>query len=743
MTSISSQLIDVDACLTALRSHIKKIKPPLNEEQIDAMLDQLALLESITSRRVWSKAQHSVLSLVAFLQAIRTSKFDERDSSQMLDLLNNLERSLRMEHYQETPGRLLMESGLNCDLLKNQQVGLLIKNSALSTVLIKKLSKVGFDSEELASLEDLTTYLEKKRPSAIIGDLNLIEGLGSEWRRRDYWTNTPLFIMADDDELPTRLQAVRLGSRYFFKKPIDSDRLIDTLLALSEPKDILPYRVLFIDDARIMSVLYKALMGKIGVEVQTLHDPLLTLETIENFQPDVIVIDLYMPACSGLELVAILRQNESTTEIPILFLSSESDIHFQMEALNIGADDCLRKPVNETLLQVSILTRARRGRELRQSRKEHRRIHEHLKRIELAIDKHNIVSIVDLAGNIAYVNQRFCEISGYSTHELLGMNHRIVKSNLHPPEFYQELWRTICDGETWNGDICNHRKDGSHYWINATITPEMNKYGLIDRYIAISSDITAIKNMQDQLVIARDEAQSASQAKSVFLGHISHEFKTPLNSIIGFSQLLQNEPQTSSNPNHGLMLAAIERGGYHLLELINDLVDQARIETGHLKLEIESVALETLVHDCIALLKPQIQQRGITIHLKNLQSPKNVMADRVRVKQVLLNLLSNAVKYNREHGTITIACDSHLGRYRLSVKDSGCGVSRQDMAKLFQPFSRVAENETGVEGSGIGLALSKNLIERMNGSIGVNSRVGEGSEFWFTLRVASENAPGN
>lgn len=730
------KLPDVGACLSALKIEINQLEQSLNRDHIDRILDQLAELGGSANRRGLIDAQQAAFSLVAFLQAIKTTGIDRRDCLQIVKLLENLERALHGLSDKQVLVRSSIGKVSASESLSNQQIAVLVKNPGLAALLLQRLTKAGFEAESLSTRSVLLEYLLDHKPAAIIADLYLIDSEEFHWEECLGFITSPILAMADSDDLRTRLKAVRLGSHFFYKKPIDIDRLIDKLRSLTVPSDSQPYRALFIDDARIMSVLYTAAMTKIGVDAKILNDPLQALEVIDAFQPDVIVIDLYMPGCNGLELAKLLHQHEALVDISVLFLSSETDIQSQMSAFECGADDFLRKPFNEAVLQAAVLARARRSRELRYSRLENQRINEHLSRIGMAIDKHNIVSVADLAGNIVYANQRFCEISGYSVDELLGVNHRIVKSDHHSAAFYKQLWSTIRRGETWHGEICNRRKDGSLYWVDATITPELNKYGLIDRYIGVRTDITAIKNMQEQLQIARDEAESASQSKSLFLGHMSHEFKTPLNSIIGFSQLLQNDPEAPVNEEQAEMLSVIERGGYHLLELINDLVDQARIETGHVKLDMQSVPLEALVLECMALLSPQIQERGISVHFDDLHPSYSVYADRIRVKQVLLNLLSNAVKYNCYQGSVTIVCESQNGFCRLSVKDTGQGIANQDLAKLFQPFSRVEKVERNVEGSGIGLALSKNLIERMNGEIGVKSCVGEGSEFWFSLPIA-------
>ncbi|MEY4718233.1 MAG: hypothetical protein RL563_851 [Pseudomonadota bacterium] len=734
----NARLPDVGACLSALKIEINQLEQSLNKDHIDRILDQLADLGGSADRRGLIDAQQAAFSMVAFLQAIKTVGLDRRDCLQIVKLLENLERAL----HGLSDKQVLLQSGIwkrgVQEGLSSHQIAVLVKNPGLAAVLLQRLTKAGFEVESLITRAGFLEYLLHHKPAVIIADLYLIDSEDFQWESCVGFVKSPILIMADADDLKTRLKAVRLGSHAFYKKPIDIDKLIDKLRTLTTPPDVQPYRALFVDDARIMSVLYTAAMNKVGVDTKILNDPLQALEVIDNFLPDVIVIDLYMPGCSGIELAKLLQQHESLVDISVLFLSSETDIQSQMAAFECGADDFLRKPFNEAVLQAAVLARARRSREMRSSRQENLRINEHLSRIGMAIDKHNIVSVADLAGNIVYANQRFCEISGYNVDELLGVNHRIVKSDHHPAAFYKQLWSTIRRGETWHGEICNRRKDGSLYWVDATITPELNRYGLIDRYIAVRTDITAIKNMQEQLQIARDEAESASQSKSLFLGHMSHEFKTPLNSIIGFSQLLQSDPDAPLNEEQVEMLSVIERGGYHLLDLINDLVDQARIETGHLKLDMQSVGLKALIQEGLALLSPQIQQRGISIHLKDLQSTHTVYADRIRVKQVFLNLLSNAVKYNRHQGSVTISCESQNGICRLSVIDTGHGIASQDIAKLFQPFSRVVKVERNVEGSGIGLALSKNLIERMNGEIGVKSCVGEGSEFWFSLPTAPQ-----
>jgi len=241
-----------------------------------------------------------------------------------------------------------------------------------------------------------------------------------------------------------------------------------------------------------------------------------------------------------------------------------------------------------------------------------------------------------------------------------------------------------------------------------------------------------------ELERARDEAERANLAKSEFLSRMSHELRTPLNAILGFGQLLALEVQ-----HHGqrAKLRQIVDAGELLLALINDVLDLARIEAGHLAVSTEGVALQPLATDCLTLLRPQAQARGISLSAPAIDDRRQVRADRTRLKQVLLNLLSNAIKYNRDGGSVSVRIEDHGEYWRVCVDDSGPGLSMDQQARLFVPFERLDAARTAVEGTGIGLALSRRLVELMHGRIGVHSEPGRGSSFWFELPKAQDDAP--
>ncbi|APW47011.1 PAS domain-containing sensor histidine kinase [Rhodoferax antarcticus] len=248
--------------------------------------------------------------------------------------------------------------------------------------------------------------------------------------------------------------------------------------------------------------------------------------------------------------------------------------------------------------------------------------------------------------------------------------------------------------------------------------------------------ILQVKNAE--LERARRLADKANSAKSDFLTSMSHELRSPLHAILGFAQLLEggNPAPTASQKSS---IEQIIHGGWYLLDLVNEILDLASIESGQMALAVAHESLAEVLTECQSMIEPQSTASGIVVNFPAFAQPFLVLADRRRLKQVVINLLSNAIKYNRQQGTVTVSVSQpSTGRVRLSVRDDGQGLTPEQMANLFQPFNRLGAEHGPQEGTGIGLAVSKRLVEMMGGSIGVTSRVGVGSVFWFELALAEE-----
>ncbi|MBL8422901.1 MAG: PAS domain S-box protein, partial [Candidatus Accumulibacter phosphatis] len=295
------------------------------------------------------------------------------------------------------------------------------------------------------------------------------------------------------------------------------------------------------------------------------------------------------------------------------------------------------------------------------------------------------------------------------------------------------------------------RKDGSRLPAEVSVTALRNPEGAIIGYLLIGTDNTERKRVEAERVVldrvlhdknaeletARCVAERANLAKSDFLSGMSHELRTPLSAILGFAQLMEtgSPPPTLAQKRS---IDQILKAGWYLLELINEILDLALIESGKLSLSLEAVSLTEVMYECEAMVQPQAQRRGISVAFACLDTPFFVKADRTRVKQVLINLLSNAIKYNKVGGTVTVECSaSPSGSMRISVRDTGAGLAPEQLAQLFQPFNRLGQKANVEEGTGIGLVVCKRLVELMGGVIGVHSTVGKGCVFWIELEPIS------
>ena len=386
---------------------------------------------------------------------------------------------------------------------------------------------------------------------------------------------------------------------------------------------------------------------------------------------------------------------------------------------------------------------------------ERKQSEENLRKLSRAVEQSPIsIIITDSKGNIEYVNPKFVETTGYSFEEVIGQNPRVLKTGHTSAEEYKQLWDTVSKGGDWRGEFLNKRKNGELFWESASISPITNSKGETTHFIAVKEEITyrketaillqeknqkieaqneEYKHLNEELIIAKNQAEQSDKLKTSFLANMSHEIRTPMNGILGFAGLLKDPLLTGDEQIEYVDI--IEKSGARMLNIINDIIDISKIESGLMKVKITESNINDQIDYIYTFFKPEVENKGMKIsHIKSLTSIDSIIkTDREKVFAILINLVKNAIKYSN-YGLIEFGYTKKGEFLEFFVSDTGIGIPKSRQKAVFERFIQAdIDDKMAIQGAGLGLSISKAFVEMLNGKIWMESQLGKGSTFYFTI----------
>jgi PAS domain S-box-containing protein len=650
------------------------------------------------------------------------------------------------------------------------------------------LQSAGFDTVLCADIGSAREALAHERAALIVIDILLSDGSGLDFlqvlRRSPTTAEVPVLLLSTEEEVKNRVQTMDVGAVVFIGKPYNLAELVAQVQALtqvndcdeaaiyagSDPSLLGAKRLLAVDDSNtyiqeLASQLreedYVVILASSGEEA---------LELLATEPVDGILLDLVMPGLSGQEVCKRIKQRAKWRDIPLIMLTAHDDRDAMIECINAGADDYIAKSADFEVLKVRLRAHLRR----KHFEDENHRIREKLVRSETeatsriqmdaerekldqrlrdhqfytrSLFESNIDALMttDPSGIITDVNHQMEALTECTRDELIGAP--FSRYFTDPERAEASIKLVLIKKKLTNYELTVRARGGKETVVSFNTTTFYDRYRNLQGVFSAARDITERK-LFDQVLLqknaelesAKSAAEKANLAKSDFLSRMSHELRTPLNAILGFTQLIESGTPLPT-PEQQQNLEEVLKAGWYLLELINEILDLAQIESGNITVLMEPVSLLDVMLECGAMIEPQAEKRGICMTFPHFELPGYfVHADQTRIKQALINLLINAIKYNTPGGTVAVECTLLPSNFiRIGVRDTGQGLAPEKFAQLFQPFNRLGKESGSEEGTGIGLVVTKRLIELMGGTIGAESTVGVGSVFWIELSLT--NAP--
>jgi PAS domain S-box-containing protein len=451
------------------------------------------------------------------------------------------------------------------------------------------------------------------------------------------------------------------------------------------------------------------------------------LNAINELKFDLILSDYNLPQYTGLDALRDIKGLNHYT--PFIFVTGTLNEETAAETIKSGAWDYV---VKDRLIRLPLAIRGALA--LKDERKHLKKLEEFNQKLVMALEQSpSHIIITDTDGVIEYVNPRFTEVSGFLFTELIGNTPSILKSGYHNSEFYTNLWNTVKSGNTWRGELYNKRKDGSMFWESASISPLKNEDGVITHFVGVKEDISIRKQMEQEIIEARDKAEKSDKLKTAFLQNMSHEIRTPLNAISGFSILL-NDPELQIDQRKEYV-NIIQNCSNQLISVVEDILTVARIETSQETLNLENVKLNLVFKQLFKVYDKRAEEKNLSLicNEASLTNDYEMYTDEPKLVQILSNLINNSLKFTHI-GFIEFGYRKLENVLEFYVKDTGIGIKEELQSVIFERFTQAEITMSrAYGGNGLGLTISKAFVQLMGGKIWVVSEEGVGSTFYFTL----------
>jgi PAS domain S-box-containing protein len=664
--------------------------------------------------------------------------------------------------------------GANVQVPRTSRCILIVDDSTtFRGALRMSLEAAGYVVHEAASGEEGLALVASLRPDAVVVD-GVLPGIDGATVVRRLKSDTalrgmPCVLLTAAEEAADELRALDAGADAYLRKSDDVDVILVRLAALLRgpladagargPSLLAPKRLLAVDDSTTYLHELEGQLRLEGYDVVLASSGEEALELLAVQAVDCILLDLVMPGLSGQETCRCIKQNEVWRDIPLVMLTARDDRDAMIAGINAGADDYIAKSADFDVLKARLRAQLRR----KHFEDENRHIRETLVRKETEarfqrLIHSNLIGVIlgHVDGQLTDANDAFLSMLGATRAELEGgaLHWSTLTSSsegrARAATAVAQL-RTMGATSSYRDEL--HKRDGTPLPVelglalledtNTVVSFVLDRTEQQRAETNLRTYSAALENANRELEHAKLRAERESVFKSKFLASMSHELRTPLNAIIGFSELLEQELFGPLNARQMDYIQNVLVSGKHLLTLVNDVLDLSKVEAGRMDLAREWTPLSLVVDAVQGVVRHLAEQRNITLTFVIPSTLPDLYMDAVRIKQVLYNLLSNAIKFTPRGGGVTLTACARENHLEVSCRDTGIGIRREDLERLFREFEQIEPASGGKpDGTGLGLALSKRLVELHGGSISAQSEYGVGSTFTFTLPMLRRDLTG-